>query len=301
MDFTGRENVFLNGAIQGLPRAEIKRRFDEIVAFAELENAIDRPVRTYSSGMTMRLGFAIAAFLDADILLLDEVFAVGDEAFQRKCFGRIFAFKEKGGTIVFVSHDASAVERLCERSVFLEGGQRRLRRADARGGDPVPARARGRREPGGAWRRPARVGLGRGVDRVRGSRRRTRAPTACSSSPASRSSSVWRSRPTGSRRRGCSSSCATTPARSSQVTPSTCAASVGRRATATATCASTSVRFRSRTAASTSAWASRTRRASTSTTGSTTRSCSSSIRGMTCGAWSALKGRGCSRRRPQPR
>ena len=122
LDFTGRENVFLNGAIQGLRRADIKERFDEIVAFAELENAIDRPVRTYSSGMTMRLGFAIAAFLDADILLLDEVFAVGDEAFQRKCFGRIFAFKEQGGTIVFVSHDASAVERLCERSVFLEGG-----------------------------------------------------------------------------------------------------------------------------------------------------------------------------------
>ena len=112
-DFTGRENVFLNGAIQGLRRADIIRRFDEIVAFAELENAIDRPVRTYSSGMTMRLGFAIAAFLDADILLLDEVFAVGDEAFQRKCFGRIFAFKQAGGTIVFVSHDAVSVERLC--------------------------------------------------------------------------------------------------------------------------------------------------------------------------------------------
>ena len=109
LDFTGRENVFLNGAIQGLRRADIKARFDEIVAFAELEDAIDRPVRTYSSGMTMRLGFAIAAFLDADILLLDEVFAVGDEAFQRKCFGRIFAFKQQGGTIVFVSHDASAV------------------------------------------------------------------------------------------------------------------------------------------------------------------------------------------------
>jgi ABC-type polysaccharide/polyol phosphate transport system ATPase subunit len=123
LDFTGRENVFLNGAIQGLRRADIKERFDEIVAFAELENAIDRPVRTYSSGMTMRLGFAIAAFLDADILLLDEVFAVGDEAFQRKCFGRIFAFKQQGGTIVFVSHDASAVERLCERSVFLDAGQ----------------------------------------------------------------------------------------------------------------------------------------------------------------------------------
>jgi ABC-type polysaccharide/polyol phosphate transport system ATPase subunit len=121
-DFTGRENVHLNGAIQGLRKAEITERFDEIVAFAELEHAIDRPVRTYSSGMTMRLGFAIAAFLDADILLLDEVFAVGDEAFQRKCFGRIFQFKQAGGTIVFVSHDAAAVERLCERSVFLQGG-----------------------------------------------------------------------------------------------------------------------------------------------------------------------------------
>jgi ABC-type polysaccharide/polyol phosphate transport system ATPase subunit len=121
-DFTGRENVFLNGAIQGLRRSEIRDRFDEIVAFAELEHAIDRPVRTYSSGMTMRLGFAIAAFLDADILLLDEVFAVGDESFQRKCFGRIFQFKQAGGTIVFVSHDAAAVERLCERSVLLEHG-----------------------------------------------------------------------------------------------------------------------------------------------------------------------------------
>jgi ABC-type polysaccharide/polyol phosphate transport system ATPase subunit len=122
-DFTGRENVFLNGAIQGLRRAEIRTRFDEIVGFAELEHAIDRPVRTYSSGMTMRLGFAIAAFLDADVLLLDEVFAVGDEAFQRKCFGRIFSFKQEGGTIVFVSHDAASVERLCERSVFLEQGR----------------------------------------------------------------------------------------------------------------------------------------------------------------------------------
>jgi ABC-type polysaccharide/polyol phosphate transport system ATPase subunit len=123
LDFTGRENVFLNGAIQGLRRADIRERFDEIVGFAELEHAIDRPVRTYSSGMTMRLGFAIAAFLDADILLLDEVFAVGDEAFQRKCFGRIFRFKQEGGTIVFVSHDASAVERLCERSVLLDHGR----------------------------------------------------------------------------------------------------------------------------------------------------------------------------------
>ncbi|MEP7225220.1 MAG: ABC transporter ATP-binding protein, partial [Actinomycetota bacterium] len=122
-DFTGRENVFLNGAIYGLRRADIRQRFDEIVAFAELEHAIDRPVRTYSSGMTVRLGFAIAAFLDADVLLLDEVFAVGDESFQRKCFGRIAHFKQEGGTIVFVSHDASAVERLCERAVLLDAGR----------------------------------------------------------------------------------------------------------------------------------------------------------------------------------
>ncbi|MDF2751297.1 MAG: transporter related protein, partial [Gaiellaceae bacterium] len=123
-DFSGRENVFLNGSIHGLRRAQIRERFDEIVAFAELEEAIDRPVRTYSSGMYMRLGFAIAAHLDADVLLLDEVFAVGDEAFQRKCFGKIFEFKQRGGTIVFVSHDATQVERLCERAVLLHEGRK---------------------------------------------------------------------------------------------------------------------------------------------------------------------------------
>jgi ABC-type polysaccharide/polyol phosphate transport system ATPase subunit len=123
-DFSGRENVYLNGSIQGLRRAEIRERFDEIVAFAEVEHAIDRPVRTYSSGMAMRLGFAIAAFLQADVLLLDEVFAVGDENFQRKCFGVIAAFKNQGGTILFVSHDAQAVERLCERSILLSHGEK---------------------------------------------------------------------------------------------------------------------------------------------------------------------------------
>jgi ABC-type polysaccharide/polyol phosphate transport system ATPase subunit len=123
-DFSGRENVYLNGSIQGLRRTEIRERFDEIVAFAEIEHAIDRPVRTYSSGMAMRLGFAIAAFLQADVLLLDEVFAVGDENFQRKCFGVIAAFKNQGGTILFVSHDAQAVERLCERSILLSYGEK---------------------------------------------------------------------------------------------------------------------------------------------------------------------------------
>jgi ABC-type polysaccharide/polyol phosphate transport system ATPase subunit len=122
LDLTGRENVYLNGSIHGLRRAQIREKLDEIVAFSGLEEFIDLPVRTYSSGMYMRLGFAIAAHVEADILLLDEVFAVGDEAFQRRCFGKIFEFKQRGGTIVFVSHDASAVERLCDRAVLLKDG-----------------------------------------------------------------------------------------------------------------------------------------------------------------------------------
>jgi len=121
-DFTGRENVYLNGSIHGLPRARIREVMDEIVAFAELERFIDLPVRTYSSGMYMRLGFSVAAHIEADVLLLDEVFAVGDEDFQRKCFAKIAEFKRRGGTIVFVSHDAQAVERLCDRAVLLRQG-----------------------------------------------------------------------------------------------------------------------------------------------------------------------------------
>jgi ABC-type polysaccharide/polyol phosphate transport system ATPase subunit len=122
-DFTGRENVYLNGSIYGLSRARVNELMDEIVAFAELERSIDLPVRTYSSGMYMRLGFSVAAHLQADVLLLDEVFAVGDEAFQRKCFGKIAEFKRRGGTIVFVSHDAQAVEMLCDRAVLLKQGE----------------------------------------------------------------------------------------------------------------------------------------------------------------------------------
>ncbi len=122
LDFTGRENVYLNGSIHGLSRARIREVMDEIVSFAELEQFIDLPVRTYSSGMYMRLGFSVAAHIQADVLLLDEVFAVGDEEFQRKCFGKIHEFKSRGGTIVFVSHDAQAVERLCDRAVLLRHG-----------------------------------------------------------------------------------------------------------------------------------------------------------------------------------
>src|SRR5437763_1209446 len=122
-DFTGRENVYLNGSIHGLSRARVREAMDEIVAFAELERFIDLPVRTYSSGMYMRLGFSVAAHIQSDALLLDEVFAVGDEQFQRKCFGKIAEFKNRGGTIIFVSHDAQAVERLCDRAVLLRLGE----------------------------------------------------------------------------------------------------------------------------------------------------------------------------------
>ncbi|HST18704.1 MAG TPA: ABC transporter ATP-binding protein [Gaiellaceae bacterium] len=122
-EFTGRENVYLNGSIHGLSRARVREAMDEIVSFAELERFIDLPVRTYSSGMFMRLGFSVAAHIEADVLLLDEVFAVGDEQFQRKCFGKIAEYKNRGGTIIFVSHDAQAVERLCDRAVLLRRGE----------------------------------------------------------------------------------------------------------------------------------------------------------------------------------
>jgi ABC-type polysaccharide/polyol phosphate transport system ATPase subunit len=122
-DFTGRENVYMNGAIHGLKRKYVTDKMDEIVSFAELERFVDVPVRTYSAGMYMRLGFSIAAHLDPDVLLLDEVFAVGDESFQRKCIGKILDLKERGRTLLFVSHSAPAVERLCERAILLNGGE----------------------------------------------------------------------------------------------------------------------------------------------------------------------------------
>jgi len=122
-DFTGVENVYLNAAIYGLRRGYVDEHLDEIIAFAELESFADVPVRTYSSGMYMRLGFSVAMHIQPDVLLLDEVLAVGDEAFQQKCFGRIGDFKRAGGTIVFVSHDPGAVERICDRAILLEHGR----------------------------------------------------------------------------------------------------------------------------------------------------------------------------------
>jgi ABC-type polysaccharide/polyol phosphate transport system ATPase subunit len=122
-DFTGVENVYLNAAIHGIPRSYIDEHLQEILDFAELVDYADMPVRTYSSGMFMRLGFSVAMHVNPDILLLDEVLAVGDESFQQKCFARIWDFRRNGGTIVFVSHDASSVERLCNRAILLEHGR----------------------------------------------------------------------------------------------------------------------------------------------------------------------------------
>lgn len=121
-DFTGRDNIYLSASIYGLRRRDVDRRFDEIVEFSELERFIDLPVRTYSAGMYMRLGFSIAVNVDADILLLDEVFAVGDEAFQRKCVNRILEFRRQGKTIAFVSHSGPAIERMCDRALLLSQG-----------------------------------------------------------------------------------------------------------------------------------------------------------------------------------
>jgi lipopolysaccharide transport system ATP-binding protein len=122
-DLTGRENIFLNGAILGMKRAEIVRKFDEIVAFAEIGNFLDTPVKRYSSGMYVRLAFAVAAHLDPEILIIDEVLAVGDAAFQKKCLGKMHHVASHGRTVLFVSHNMGAVQTLCSRAVMLEDGR----------------------------------------------------------------------------------------------------------------------------------------------------------------------------------
>ena len=122
-ELTGRENIYLNGSILGMMRREITQKLESIVEFAELRQFIDTPVKRYSSGMYVRLGFSIAAHLDPDVLLLDEVLAVGDASFQRKCIERIMELKKNGTTIVFISHDLRAVQQLCDRVILLKKGQ----------------------------------------------------------------------------------------------------------------------------------------------------------------------------------
>lgn len=121
-DLTGRENVYLNGSVLGLSKAEIDARFDDILSFSELENFIDMPVKHYSSGMYMRLGFSVAVHCDPDILLVDEILSVGDAAFQRKCINHIMDLKQSGVTIIMVSHHADTIQKLCDKLVWLDKG-----------------------------------------------------------------------------------------------------------------------------------------------------------------------------------
>src|SRR5438067_6837007 len=122
-ELTGRENVYLNASILGLSRRETERRFDDIIAFAELEDFVDNQVKFYSSGMYVRLGFAVAVHVDPAVLLVDEVLAVGDEAFQRKCLDRVRQFQREGRTIVFVTHVADLVRQICDEALMLEHGR----------------------------------------------------------------------------------------------------------------------------------------------------------------------------------
>src|SRR5213595_3733949 len=124
-EISGRENVFINGIMLGLTKSQIQERFDEIVDFAELRDFIDAPVKTYSSGMYMRLGFAVAIHVDPGVLLVDEVLAVGDEAFTHKCLDKFAEFRRRGKTILLVTHSLTVVERFCDEAVWLDAGRAR--------------------------------------------------------------------------------------------------------------------------------------------------------------------------------
>jgi ABC-type polysaccharide/polyol phosphate transport system ATPase subunit len=160
-EFSGRENILLNGALHGFSREEIEARVDDIVAFSELGEFVDVPVKTYSAGMFLRLGFSIAAFLDVDVMLIDEVLAVGDEAFQRKCLRRIGERMDAGATLVLVSHDPTAIERVCRRVVVLDAGHVRFDGPVAEGllfyHRLLGAEGAGSRRPGGEPAPPGAV------------------------------------------------------------------------------------------------------------------------------------------------
>jgi ABC-2 type transport system ATP-binding protein/lipopolysaccharide transport system ATP-binding protein len=154
-ELTGRENVYLNGAILGMSRRDIRLRFDAIVDFAGIERFLDTPVKRYSSGMYLRLAFAVAAHLEPDILIVDEILAVGDDEFQRKCLGRMQEVEREGRTVVFVSHDLDTLSRLCARSLWLEAG--RIRHSGATG-DVVRQYLAAHSTSVGQWARPVSAG-----------------------------------------------------------------------------------------------------------------------------------------------
>ena len=170
-DFSGRENVFLNGLVIGMSRAQTEERFERIVEFAGLADAIDDPVRTYSSGMYMRLAFSVAVHADPEVLLIDEILAVGDEAFIGKCYERLSAFQEAGKTIVMVSHSLTSIERWCHEAVWIDQGrivargyptsvtQRYHAAAAAAGAPPVPAARRSLRDSLAPGKLTARIAV----------------------------------------------------------------------------------------------------------------------------------------------
>jgi lipopolysaccharide transport system ATP-binding protein len=177
-ELTGRENVFLNGSILGMNRREIARRFDEIVAFAEIDRFLDTPVKRYSSGMYVRLAFAVAAHLEPEILVVDEVLAVGDTAFQKKCLGKISEVTQQGRTVLFVSHNMASVHTLCTSSVLLESGRVSYRGGVGEGIDlymcqAIPQKLLARRSfeppcPDSPWMRSAALRSGgQDIDHIR--------------------------------------------------------------------------------------------------------------------------------------
>ena len=202
-ELTGRENTYLNGAILGMKRREISAKFDEIVEFSGIEKFIDTPVKRYSSGMYVRLAFAVAAHLDPEVLIIDEVLAVGDYEFQQRCMGRIEDISSSGRTVIFVSHDMQAITRLCNRAYWLHGGEL-----------VAEGRRRGRRlalPPGG-------VGNGRGDDLRprRGAGHRARPAPLRARRRHERRDGAYDRRPRAGRRSSCASSSSARPARCSR-------------------------------------------------------------------------------------
>ena len=204
-EISGRENVFINGIMLGLSRKEIARRFDEIVEFAELEDFIDAPVKTYSSGMYMRLGFAVAIHVDPDVLLVDEVLAVGDEGFTHKCLDKFGEFRRRGKTVLLVTHSLALVERFCDEALWIDGGlgrahgdprrvvgayitdvekseERALAAADAKAQEHAETEPRRPNRPSPIPSRPPRrQTMASGRRRAAGARERSRLPASASS------------------------------------------------------------------------------------------------------------------------
>ncbi|HXK58719.1 MAG TPA: ABC transporter ATP-binding protein [Acidobacteriota bacterium] len=166
-EFTGRENIYFNGALQGLGRDEVKAREEEIIAFSELSEFVDKPVKTYSSGMFLRLGFAVATGFDPAVLIIDEALAVGDQHFQKKCTDRIMSYRREGKTIVFCSHNLHQVKTLCDRALWLERGAVNAIDISARVVDLYTNELRQERKPAdGHWARPLQDSLESTIERV---------------------------------------------------------------------------------------------------------------------------------------